>query len=345
MKKKQRNILIGVGVVATLLIIGLLFIAVGQTGKTTYFYDGELGLIKISEGINPVKQTIFTKTTAVLGDTLTLQATTLWSQGIKDSINVKSAVVQIRKGNDYIKVFDKTSSYGSSYTISFKPTEIGTYTVEDSVSMCSKTNVNDCTNSVIAGNSVTVTTPETACTKKPYFGSWTTKNSISGGNIQEREFYSVTSSCTFKLSSVEDRIVCNSGYVVSGTSSAIADYTGFQNCEATIIPPKTECSADVTETCSDKTVVTLQTCASGVLVQTGNTCSVVEIPEVTPGVNPPVNNQTGSETGDNTDSSDGTNDVKEQTFLEKYEPYFMYIGAGIVILLVLLIGYNFIRRK
>lgn len=75
------------------------------------------------------------------------------------------------------------------------------------------------------------------CSKLPYFGGWYTIEEINGGVIQERIFYDVTTSCSFKEDHKESRIVCNEGYIVSGTSSRIST-DNFRTCES--ITPEIE---------------------------------------------------------------------------------------------------------
>lgn len=348
--KKQTKKYLTIGLISTISILLVLFLVIALFPgykSTNYFNDGELGLVKytISEQnfvqkwlLNTPKQAFFSTTTTTLGKSVTV------SDYLPVNFNDATSKANIVSADLYISISGSSSLYKSILSnipsgvlnpridISYTPQKVGDYRAYTVITFKNGETLRTDQNFIMK-----VTTPETACTKKPYFGDWSTIKKIDGGVIQSRKFYSVTSDCDFKLSSEEDRISCNEGFVVSGTSSSIAVYTGVQKCEATAVPPKTECDADVTETCSDGTVIVNQKCSSGILVSTENACSVVEIPETEDPVNQttPVN-QTSPQIEDKD---------QQLSFFDKYETQIMYSGITIIVLLVLLILYNLIRKK
>lgn len=182
---------------------------------------------------------------------------------------------------------EKASKAGNEY---YCP-NYGTKVV-DGVTICSN---NKCavsskmeTATINIESKLTVDPVSSPCSKRPYFGEWAKVNDISGGRIDDRNFYIVDSACNYKVSSTESRIVCLNGYFVmvgdSLTSNTVATFTGSQRCEQNIynplptIPIETACNDDLTIECDDGTSVITDMCGNGILIPTGNTCLAIVTP-------------------------------------------------------------------
>lgn len=292
--KKNKIILISIiSVILLILILGILFYLgiFSQVISRSSFYDKTLGLIetKLIKGSEPVKQAFFSYPLSVKVGT----KTTINSYVDKLITDCKlftpySWKINIKKNGKTISTIDIskkiTCGFGGTIQTSFTPTEAGEYTAEDVYSYLTGITIGSPEVKIFSARNTLIVVAEQIqiCSKLPYFGGWYTIEEINGGVIQERIFYDVTTSCSFKEDHKESRIVCNEGYIVSGTSSRIST-DNFRTCES--ITPEIEeiqdpeCNEDLIETCSDETEVTTQYCSDGFFVDTGNICSVVEIPE------------------------------------------------------------------
>jgi len=292
MKKKTIILISIISIILLILILGILFYLgiFSQVISRSSFYDKTLGLIetKLIKGSEPVKQAFFSYPLSITVGT----KTTINSYVDKVITDCKlftpvSWKINIKKNGNIVSTVDITNKiscgFGGTIQTSFTPTEAGEYTAEDVYSYLTGITIGSPSVKTFSATNVLVVVSKQSqvCSKSPYFGTWQTIKSIDGGSIQDRIFYDVSTSCNFIEHNREDRIVCNEGYIVSGTSSSIATYTS-QSCESTGQIEENqdpECNADLTETCSDETEVTKKICSNGFFVDTGNECSVVEIPE------------------------------------------------------------------
>ena len=345
---------------------GVLNTYLAQNTDTHYFYDGELGMLKFSSSDDFLtKQTIFSKTNVVLGETIYLKSSVTYSDAILSAYTFE-ARAWIMKNGDAVKDYD-LPNYGKAYSISWKPDKIGTYSVEDDVLMCKKSTPSDCTFTTYKGNSVTVTNPVAQCTKTPYYSDWRTVKYVTGGKIQDRDYFMVVSDCQYKQSGTDSRIVCDDGYKVFGTSSSISSYNGIQFCEAIYVAPVEptpecntdltsacsdgslivdkrcingffqdtsevckECTSDVTKSCSDGSAIITKKCINGFYSTTNNVCPTLAIP------NPetdPIQNIANEDTEDKTDEPSVVSKITDS--LNKLEQKATYSGLTIVISLLI----------
>lgn len=304
--KKQQKIIIGI--VITLLVItsGIFYFNSLKT-HNSFFYDSVLGLVEITASkFNIFQQSEQTYFTAV-GSNALKQTGTVNTQIqvneyylpmiVENSGGLYKAVILVAKDENWgsasqLDVTSAAKSVGSGGGIiyaKFTPSQPGTYTAmmrvftnNDKYTAVYETSEYNREKIVIS----TSTTP--SCTLTPRYGSWSTIRTIDGGRIQERTFYKIDiTACKEVPSNTEDRIVCDSGYLVSGTSSTTADYTS-QTCVKAQVVPDPECNADMTETCSDGTVITTKKCSNGIFVDSGSKCTVIT---------PIVDNQTYQNNG------------------------------------------------
>lgn len=355
MKKQKRNIIIAISIVLVL-ALGIFYFSSLQTYKT-YFNDANLGMIEITAHkfniFSPTQESYFTnvgsnalKQTGVVNQQI--QVNEYYLPMVVDSLGgLYKAQMAISKDGSWttyapIDVTSAAKSVGSGggiITAKFTPSQPGTYKASlvifannDKSKIVTETSSYSQEAIVISAS----TTP--TCTLTPYYGSWTTKNTIDNGVIQERSFYKIDIvACSKSVGSVEDRIVCNSGYLVSGTSSTIADYT-YQTCVKAQVVPDPECNVDLTESCSDGSIITIKKCSNGIYVDSGNKCSIVT---------PVVPNQTIITTPTN-ETQPGTHPVINDglTVLPKDNTQLIaWIVVGVIVFLLIILTIKLVLNR
>jgi len=341
-----------------------------QQTYSTYFYDNELGIMKLdySKGSKGITQTYFSQPAQI----------TLGSSGRINQdfsafklFTIQKAVLIIKKDGSIYSTQDITSSASkfNLVTVTFTPKSVGKYTAEINAVFCRTSGTSGyCEASILtATDTLTVSSPAQACTKTPYFGSWVKVRDISGGVIEERTFYNIDSNtpCNFISYSNEDRTLCNSGYKISGTNSIVGN--GDLVCEKIVVaePTASGCNAPVTEACSDGTTVEKMSCSSNILTATGNSCTQTIIPECPTGTTGTYPNCVTTETPQTTNTTGNTGtgsvinipqtgtgtgsvitvDTNLKSLIPAWQTYVLWGLIGTLVAIVGYISYNLIRSK
>ena len=240
------------------IIIGIIVLIVASFVYSNYYsipsksvYDAALGLITFNFNSNKVEQAFFSPNTQFI--TLGKSATIYTSNPFPCSdYSVNSWQVKVTWPNSVKTINAPVQCNNQQISITFTPNQVGNYYVSDIYSIKKLSDGSSFSGSTLPGSTpLVVTAPSTpTCSKTNYFGDWTTKNSISNGVIQERNFNSIQADCTYKITSTEDRIVCNSGNVVGRsadevTASNIGVYTGIQSCYAVSLASNAQIDTNV----------------------------------------------------------------------------------------------------
>lgn len=324
MRKKNRNILIGVGIFLVILI--LLMVMNYPRTQTFYVTDPNLGIIKyqltevnwvekILSIFGGAKQATFASSTAFVGDTVSLY----------DTIPADKYI--IRKVN--FGLYDQTTGQRLGYyptnfidnnaqvkvTVSYSANRVGKILAPTEMYTCDNAFDKVCdtliAQSKITDNVLTITekivTP--TCDKKDYWTEWTSYAQIEGGEQFKRSFKTVTSTCTYSTQKSEYKTTCNSDFVIANTQSS--EGTGKLSCVSTTVTPENPVIPE-----------------NPIITPTNP-----EVPiEQTPSNPDPVINPTPENTVD-------------ESFMQKYEQQLIYVGAGIILLLILLIFWNIFRKR
>jgi len=303
-----------------------------------FFYDGELGLVKLTSG-GTVEQAYFKKTNALVGDRVTIcegmpvtSSNYIWSKiEVKPSLN----------GNTFSTIdftrYAKANA-GKVYCLSFRPTKTGTYTLNSYFKYCYAYTTGECNTIKNIGSNKLTVKEEERCDKSSYKDPWKTKTNIANGKVLYQTVYRVVSNCRYDT---YDNIMtqCNDGYVIKGTTQSMTDNDGFE-CVAKEIPEEIpedvdpECNADLMIECEDGSSIVLKQCVDDILVDSGLECQVIEDPATDdPAIDDP---DTDDPAIDDPDTDDPA--IDERTFIQK-NGLLVVLGSILVIIVGLAIIY------
>ena len=201
------------------------------------------------------------------------------------------------------------------FDLEFTATEIGTYSglshygeaqcaaggVSCGTSLiCDQIWEEDSTNSVVVTSG---TVPPEPCELEASWYAWNFYSDITNGIINVRTHYNVNDNCEFYKDNTEYRTICSNGYQITGTDGSSTG-TGQLTCE--VIPAIDECAidddctnsakpictntncvlAECSETenialqCADNSSIIIKNCVNNRLVDTENTCPIVNTTDV-----------------------------------------------------------------
>ena len=271
--KKYSAHLITLSAVILILSIAMGVYFMPKTDQTA-FYSNEFGLIEIKSASPLIQQTFFQQTRVALGDRVTVKV-----EGLKtfSPTDIDIAELYIYRDGNPVVTIPITNEWGlitsDRISISYTPNRVGDYTANARFvfDTATESNFEWITQS---DNVLTVDPAETPCSKNPNFGNWYQVSTTPNGVRQDRDYNKVNSDCEYYINHQESRTVCDSGYVISGTSVPIG--SGYKTCELVGDDPEDpQCDADVTVKCDDGEIIVIKLCDSGFLVDTGNECQEI----------------------------------------------------------------------
>ena len=266
-KKKIKNALIFFGILVLTLIFFIT--AVQQTqypaektaieteeGDVVVFTSQPLRFIdRILEVFNLKQQAAFAKTTVNIGETVSMYDTIYPEFNSETVTSVKFVIDKDGKGYaTYLTGWKPNFPLPQKISVNFKPTQTGQYIAHTAITACTQPILQIGCKSYMHVSSYFTTEPinvltvksasPAVCTKTAYWSSWNTINNINNGRIKERVFNIVNTNCEYETprtgNTLQQKIVCNKGYIVSGYTSSIATYTGSEYCEQEYIEPPEE---------------------------------------------------------------------------------------------------------
>jgi len=137
--------------------------------------------------------------------------------------------------------FNEITMYNNIYTVSFvwKPEKAGNYEILLLVYNVGKLMSSE------APFKFTITDANTVC-GEPYYGGWKFLKNQNNGHIERNIFYTPDSGCSFNPDTSKYRIVCDSGYIISGYNSNILEITSEYVTETCVMSDS--CLASFTPT-------------------------------------------------------------------------------------------------
>ena len=347
---KTKAITIGV-----LVVVGVLFVAIApamnsQLQGTTYtYYDENVGYIDTT--INDktvltslfqrnVEQSYFAATKSDVGGSINTYDTFKFF----DLLLGNKIIFRVyRDGQQYTTyrtgIPDLSDGRDKYVHVNFYAGQPGTYTVTGEVWKDS-TKIRD----YIIGNTLIVT-EKSVCEKSSYSTSWKLANTISNGIQEKKTYYSVDDNCYYYTKSTSKRTTCDSGYVVTGTTSQTSD--GYNLCElAEQEPEPVECNSDKTLQCDDGSSILLKLCVNNKWKDTNNQCPIDDPVIDDPVIDDPViDDPKDCETEDCLDvlPDDTSNEINQE--LMKYIAFGIAGLGGFVFLLLLVAVIIKSRRK
>lgn len=294
-QKNKRIVLIGLILFITIISF-IAIVKLTEKQKDIHYQVTESGIIKFTSQpvrfvdklllffTSPIKQAAFQKTTIYVGDTVTMYDTI---QPSYDGFKTKKVIFRIYKNNNNVGMYSINYNPASVLPV-FVTATFNSNNFEPSTNIEARTEVYILIGTLekkkeIAGtNKLTILARQSSpspsiCSKSAYWSGWSQKNTVTNGKIQERIYYIVDSNCNYQQQNTEERLLCDSGYIIEGSSSTAATYTGNEICilENTISEPiddTPDCFIPVFETCNDNTIITIKDCVNGKLVDTNNKC-------------------------------------------------------------------------
>jgi len=361
---KKRNIGIIIGVIFLILIVGLIAINATQLPIDKNYdesIDGDIVEISIQQLrfvdkifllLGFTKQAAFDPGKINLGNEVNVYDF-IPSDYEKSHLgktykiyNIRRAKFEISKkvGSGWLKYSTVSASITKNtgndmiIRLKFKPSEVGEYKASTILEFCD-INLN-CVELYYTEtpniNVLTVvpTTTTVTCDLSPSATNWVRIDSIDNGYIEKRDITEVNDDCSdFEILRTEKRIVCNTGYLVDGTQSYFAPYSGSETCVSK--EPEQDISPTIDMSPEDDTLPeqdttpdqdTASTCGDGICDDTENyiTCSddcekpLIDEDEI---------------------------DEKDKFFNDKTIQIFMIIGIIIIIILVILIIKKYRRTR
>ena len=292
-RKKKQYLIIGIILLAIIITIIGIGIYNSAQGNVSYYYDKELGLIKIETNVKGffsnlfsiVSQAVtFAQTEAEVGDTISLtdnHVITKYSNTLGCAVNDINIHIIGPSGTADIPILLNEPLYngdiiGKSATL--KVLSVGTYSATTTYyeRQC---NSNGCIASSNCPNSWTESSKNQVevsavdppgCTLVPNEGTWVFSSDISNGEITKRTPQIVNSDCEYEDGTTEYQTSCDSGYQITGTDGNTVG-SGQLTCE--IIPIPNECDSDsdcTAQRCVNNNCVNYE-CETGVIIN--KTCS------------------------------------------------------------------------
>ena len=304
MKKKAKNIIIGISIL--FLVLGVGYFGVSQMSKQTpskIFIDKELGMISIGgEGLL-VTQAFFSKTISTVNE----QVQICDSMPIKiNNYKLTEMDWTIERDGNYVSSFSilqlALSTPGTKQCINFIPKNTGRYEAITTYTYCPDIYgailPSDCisrSSTDIKRYFLTVTSAENSCNKEPYTGSWYTDKLIDNGKILKAKVYKVTNDCTYDVNFYLVQTQCNDNYLIEDSNLRMTEGEGFKCVSAKTDDPildednneiiddyeerDPECNIDFYETCKDGTEILSKLCVEGLYFDSGNICTEIGEPE------------------------------------------------------------------
>lgn len=281
-------------IILSLIVVGYAFYS-PKPIEETYFYDKDLGLIKIEVG-NPslFQQTaVFDTTSAKVGEIVNMREqvdcesipNSYFNNPSKSGITSVKVDLKTPSGsqvNIYEQSFPGTEPCSNfpQIKLSFIALNTGRYTAVSSFTTTLQSSPGYQSLNHVDVTSSTPTTP--SCGSDSGWGNWRFDKNIPGGTYEVREYLSFDNSCNEYTSDTDYRTLCSSGFVISGTTSTTG--IGKKSCVAKSPTPTptptpsptpeigTGCNADMIVECSDGSVITTQVCTDGILNPTDDKC-------------------------------------------------------------------------
>ena len=302
-KKTKKNLKIYGSIIALILIVAVLYITLNSGGleneETAYFYDKDIGTVKVTYGVQktnilfkPFEQAVtFSPTTALVGDVVTLKDSYKVPSGQCIGyflINIVSPVTSEKKVASQCGKNAAGDIWVAGDTISSE----NTWTVNAAGEWSAKSAyfLSDCTAPQCSNvapiiqtsvNSVEVSNPPTSCTDTQT-SNWMPDHTINGGKIEKQTITTHTNPPTCTSNTITNyRTICDNNYQIKGTLGNEGPADGELECE--LINSNTtctstscqidkicntntgqceapECNGNLNSTCADGTIITTKYC-------------------------------------------------------------------------------------
>jgi len=278
-KKLFKNKALIISIIIFILFISIIsiFLIYKPKENTAYFYDKELGNVKITYQKQTIiskitkifeESVLFSQTSANIGDTISLTDTTtvvlqspeaILSMSI-DVRNHDTTPIQLSRLDDI--AIDPPVQLGSvTKTISFTPTVAGKYSAETiyDIYSCNVLDFNACNfpNNYLrfftekSKNNITIIDPTPTCNMEDTITGWILDESstiIDNGKIYKRTKQIVNEACDgYVDGDVEYKTVCDANYKIKDSVNSATEAIGKLSCELII----------TTQTCTDNSNCTV----------------------------------------------------------------------------------------